>query len=367
MAKGAGSAGSLLSESSPQSTAYLHTNPLRLDAQYPNKKLKRAPEPSAVHSTYASEEEELIALRKEVKRLRNSKAKHEKAGKLKEKQLASMRKSKSSSDHTFVDDSMDPAAREAAKGFWIYTVKPSAGKNKGSGTSWKQRQAVLIELVRKSYGGEVWNQIKKIVREDLKFNKLKIAHTMDMNVNVNYTILDTFRGMETGLKPSGRGIICSSSTVKRIHAEVYKPVVEILGCSFPEEYSGSVWTCNAPLALLAYFKDFYLSSGIHAPASDPWIVTFTGDGLRVGFAGCFAAGMKKVSAGVYAYLSLRFLNADVALFVGVALLLAYMRVCVGVSLCVCVYVFMCLLCVRAPHRLHRLIGDWHHSKLQAGQ
>ena len=302
MVESAVSAGSLLSKGGLRCTVVLHPNPLRLDAQYPHKKLKCAPKPSAVQSTYASEGEELIALRKELTRLKNFKLKHEKAKKLKEKQMASMRKSKSSSDHTFVDDSMDPAAREAAKGFWIYTVKPSAGKNKGSGTSWKQRQAVLIELVRRAYGGEVWDQIKKLVREDLKFNKLKIAHTMDMNVNVNYTILDTFRGMETGLKPSGRGIICSSSTVKRIHAEVYKPVVDILGCSFPEEYSGSVWTCDASKALLAYFKDFYLSSGIHAPASDPWIVTFTGDGLRVGFAGCFAAGMKKVSAGMHTHL-----------------------------------------------------------------
>jgi hypothetical protein len=146
----------------------------------------------------------------------------------------------------------------------------------------------------------VLDKIKKSALDELRFSKVKIAHTLDMNVNINYTAVDIFRGMQANIQAYDRGIICGSSSVKRVHQEVYEPSIDVLGCTFPAKHNGAVWTTDPKIALQNYFKDFYLSTNIEAGKDKPWVVTATGDGLRCGpFEGCFAAGVKKVSAYSY--------------------------------------------------------------------
>ena len=242
-----------------------------------------------VRQTAIDQHAELLALRSQV-----AKANKDKAALHKRK--ADMKKSVSGSGNSFLPDFIKQPKwlQQAAFGFWDATHKETKGKGHGTGVS--DRQSKLTQMVEQLWGGEVKKTLAKDVKTDLKFSPLKIAHTLDMNVNLNYTSVDIFRSMEPGIKRYQRGIICGSSTVQRIHDKIYKPTEDILGSSFPAEYKGAVWTTDPDKALTHYFKDLYLSTGLNTSRDDPWIVTLTGDGYLSGsFDSGFAMGLKKVS------------------------------------------------------------------------
>ena len=176
-----------------------------------------------VRQTAIDQHAELLALRSQV-----AKANKDKAAQHKRK--ADMKKSASGSANSFLPDfSKQPTwLQQAAFGFWDATHKETKGKGHGTGVT--DRQNKLKQMVEKLWGGEVKKTLAKDAKTDLAFSPLKIAHTFDMNVNLNYTSVDIVRSMEPGINRHQRGIICGSSTVQRIHDQIYKPTGDFGGC-----------------------------------------------------------------------------------------------------------------------------------------
>ena len=47
-----------------------------------------------------------------------------------------------------------------------------------------------MQMFQTLWGGEVREQMENEVKKKLRFDKLKVAHTLDMNVNLNYSYKD---------------------------------------------------------------------------------------------------------------------------------------------------------------------------------
>lgn len=239
-------------------------------------------------------------LEKEITRLKQSVSALKNANARDKKKLSSRNKKYCSKYHMFEQN--DPlVTRDApaeiiavACAFWEATKGLSKGVANGHcWTGKNRRKEIMIEFVKTAWDGSLYADLKKEFYEANKFPPLKIAHVMDENVNINYTSLDLFRSMEGNIKKGHQGTLCSSSKIKAIHKKISDEADNVLGAHFPERYKGCVWTCNPQKFCDAYFEDFYLSTRTQATKDNPWICSFTGDGLRCGvFQGAFAAGMK---------------------------------------------------------------------------
>jgi hypothetical protein len=196
-----------------------------------------------------------------------------------------------------VCESDPPLLQAVGEAFWEATVGLSVTGDGGRGqvkTGKHERQQVLMDFVKAAWDGEVWAKLKKECYAATRFPKLKIAHEMDANVNVNYTIVDTFRQMEANIKANKQGIICGSTSIKSIHRKISDKADELLGGHFPSKYGGTVWTCDAQKFCNEYFTAHCLDAGITGTKEKPLIFSVTGDGLVAGWASIFAAGVKKV-------------------------------------------------------------------------
>jgi hypothetical protein len=239
-------------------------------------------------------EKEVTRLKQSVSALKNASAKAKEKAPSDKKRKYDLKYQMFEQNDPLITRDAPAEVIAVACAFWEATTGLSEpGANGQRRTGKNRRKEIMMELVKAAWDGSLHDELKKEFYEANKFPPLKIAHEMDANVNINYTSLDLFRNMEGNIKKGQHGTLCGSSKIKAIHKNISDEADSVLGGHFPAEHKGAVWTCDPKKFCDAYFEDFYLSTKIEATADDPWICSFTGDGLRCGVnQGAFAAGMK---------------------------------------------------------------------------
>ena len=120
-----------------------------------------------------------------------------------------------SGEDPFMDREHPDGIIMAALGFWEATVGISGeGGEKTKVCGRRTRQQLLTNMFKLAWDGKLYKCLYKNIYDKIKFPVLKIANSMDENVNINYTIIDLFRKMEANIKPYQKGILPGKSKLR---------------------------------------------------------------------------------------------------------------------------------------------------------
>ena len=172
---------------------------------------------------------------------------------------------------------------DAALGFWLGSQKEGVeGKEGRAGKEF--RKELLYDLVRYGHQGELWERITREVQLDGRASAAVIARIQDTDSTFNGRALQSIRQCLPGYEKGKRNVCLPCQSSVNIPKErVQLAAKEAFGSEFPTEYNGELWRWNMKRGVHMYLKRKYydLKHDDHGTPGSPWLVTATGDAVRV--------------------------------------------------------------------------------------